>query len=139
MRKLHNGIILPRYFNSDADLERLKCSHCVKARANNPLDVPDIDFFNEHLKYLSLLRERCDFPFIITSGFRCLKHEIEVAKPPGARHAHTRAASDIYCVDSHRRGEIYRHAIALGFLGIYHKENFVHVDRLPERGKLMIW
>lgn len=80
------------------------------------------------LDQLDALRTACDFPFIITSGFRHpLEHPIEAAKVVPGTHAQGIAA-DIKIKGSHQRYRVVSEAMKLGFTGVGVASNFVHVD-----------
>ncbi len=81
----------------------------------------------EFLQRLELLREACGFPFIITSGYRSVKHSVEAKKVIGGTHTQGIAA-DIAVSDGTQRRAIVEAAISLGFNGIGVNDNFVHVD-----------
>ena len=76
---------------------------------------------------LDLLRARCGFPFIITSGYRSEDHPIEAKKEKAGTHAQGIAA-DIKVSDGTQRFKIVQEAISLGFSGIGVASSFVHVD-----------
>tara|TARA_R110002051_G_scaffold301571_1_gene369486 strand:+ start:242 stop:616 length:375 start_codon:yes stop_codon:yes gene_type:complete len=76
---------------------------------------------------LDLLRARCGFPFIITSGYRSEDHPIEAKKEKAGTHAQGIAA-DIKVRDGVQRFRIVQEAISLGFSGIGVAHSFVHVD-----------
>ena len=81
---------------------------------------------------LDLLRARCGFPFIITSGYRSEDHPIEAKKEKAGTHAQGIAA-DIKVSDGVQRFRIVQEAISLGFSGIGVARGFVHVDiRSPD-------
>jgi len=74
------------------------------------------------------LRELCDFPFVITSGYRSDKHSAERDKPNGGG-THTKGiAADIAVSSGFERYMIVEKAIELGFKGIGVAKEFVHVD-----------
>lgn len=80
----------------------------------------------EFLKSISHLRQICDFPFVITSGFRSKNHSAEKSKKtPGT---HTRGiAADVAVSGGSQRMAIVKHASAMGMsVGI--AKTFVHVD-----------
>ncbi len=80
------------------------------------------------LELLDILRERCGFPFVITSGFRSTKHSAEVSKPNGGG-THTKGiAADIAVSNGSQRMMIVKQAANLGFNGIGVANGFVHVD-----------
>ena len=76
---------------------------------------------------LDLLRARCGFPFVITSGFRSEDHPIEAKKETPGTHAQGIAA-DIKVTDGTQRFKIVEEAIKMGFSGIGVASQFVHVD-----------
>ena len=81
---------------------------------------------------LDLLRARCGFPFVITSGYRSEDHPIEAKKEKAGTHAQGIAA-DIKVTNGYQRFRIVEKAIALGFTGIGVARGFVHVDiRSPD-------
>ena len=79
------------------------------------------------LSRLDELREKCGFPFVITSGYRDPTHSIEAAKPKPGTHAQGIAA-DIQVVDSVQRHILLTNAFLLGFRGIGIDKSFIHVD-----------
>tara|TARA_R110001599_G_scaffold59739_1_gene166065 strand:- start:3203 stop:3583 length:381 start_codon:yes stop_codon:yes gene_type:complete len=74
------------------------------------------------------LRERCGFPFIITSGYRSLAHPIERAKKTNTGTHAQGIAADIKVIDGVQRFKIVAEAIKMGFTGIGVASNFIHVD-----------
>ena len=76
---------------------------------------------------LDLLRARCGFPFVITSGYRSPEHPIESRKEKAGTHAQGIAA-DIKVTDGTQRFKIVEEAIKMGFSGIGVAGVFVHVD-----------
>mgnify|MGYP005997352067 FL=1 len=79
------------------------------------------------LSMLDILREKCDFPFIINSGYRSVNHSIERKKKTLGTHTKGIAA-DIKVANGMQRRKIVNNAIALGFNGVGVHDNFVHVD-----------
>src|SRR6056300_680552 len=57
-------------------LEEFACKHCGKNEISHDL----IDKLQE-------LREECEFPFIVTSGYRCSEHPAEINKDKPGMHA----------------------------------------------------
>ena len=101
-----------KYFKT----EEFNCTHSGENRM-------DITFLN----LLDTLRDVCGFPFVITSGYRCPWHPVELKKKaPGT---HTKGiAADIQVSNGQQRLSIVKHAIELGFTGIGVAKGFVHVD-----------
>lgn len=81
----------------------------------------------EFIHSLDELREKCGFPFTITSGYRSERHSIEAAKQAPGTHAQGIAA-DIAVVNGSQRRSIIKHALDLGFGGIGVAKTFVHLD-----------
>ena len=76
---------------------------------------------------LDLLRRKCGFPFVITSGYRDPSHPIEARKEKVGTHAQGIAA-DIKVNDGTQRYKLVNEAIKMGFTGIGIAGEFVHVD-----------
>ena len=96
------------------------------------------DMCLEFLKALSHLRQICDFPFVITSGFRSKNHSVEKAKKakknPGT---HTQGiAADIKVSGGAQRLAIVKHASAMG-MSVGVARTFVHVD--TRKTEQMCW
>lgn len=82
----------------------------------------------DFLFLLDELRERCGFPFTITSGYRHPTHPVEAAKDRPGTHSQGIAA-DIKVNNGHQRRRIVDEALKMGvFQGIGVAEGFVHVD-----------
>ncbi len=86
---------------------------------------------------LDSLRESCDFPFKITSGYRDRTHSAEINKTTVGQHT-LGCAADIYIDNGVRRYKIVQQAILLGFKGIGIAKTFVHVDTRTSDHKV-IW
>lgn len=91
---------------------------------------------HEFVAALDELRERCNFPFVITSGYRSPKHSVEAAKERPGRHSEGIAA-DIQVSYGVQRHKVVEHAIDLGFTGIGVAKTFVHVDQ--REGQHVLW
>ena len=78
---------------------------------------------------LDELRERCGFPFTITSGYRSVNHSAERSKKKGGTHTQGIAA-DIAVSNGVERMKIVKEALDMGFggIGVSHSGGFVHVD-----------
>lgn len=81
----------------------------------------------ELIHALDELRERCGFPFVITSGYRHPSHSAEVNKPRPGRHTEGIAA-DIKVNNGFERMNIVHEALKMGFSGIGVHREFVHLD-----------
>ena len=87
-------------------------------------------FFDEKtLEMLNEARKIAGIPFIITSGYRCEKHNKEVGGVVGS--AHTKGlAVDIRFRNSNELFKIIKGLIMAGFvrIGINYKSKFIHTD-----------
>ena len=82
---------------------------------------------SEFMEKVDELRDRCGFPFVITSGFRSAQHPIEANKDVPGTHAQGIAA-DIKITNAAQRYTIIREALEMGFAGIGVASDFIHVD-----------
>lgn len=89
---------------------------------------------------LDLLRARCGFPFVITSGYRSPEHPIESRKEKAGTHAQGIAA-DIKVSTAQQRYTLVEEAIKMGFGGIGIHSVFVHIDMRSVDGnaKPVMW
>jgi len=87
----------------------------------------DNEISDDLLLKIDLLRARCGFPFVITSGYRSEDHPIERKKEKAGTHAQGIAA-DIKVSNGTQRYTIVEEAIKMGFTGIGVADGFVHVD-----------
>ena len=81
----------------------------------------------EFIHMLDELRERCGFPFTITSGYRSTQHTAERSKEKGGTHTQGIAA-DIAVLNGFQRMNIVHEALKMGFGGIGVARTFVHID-----------
>ena len=89
----------------------------------------------EFIKGLDHLRQTCNFPFVITSGFRALTHSIEAKKTKGGTHTQGIAA-DIKVSGGAQRLAVVKHASAMG-MSVGVAKTFVHVD--TRKTEQMCW
>jgi zinc D-Ala-D-Ala carboxypeptidase len=101
-----------RYFK----IEEFDCS-ATGRNAMNPAFLERIDE----------LRHRCNFPFLITSGYRAETHPIEAEKPKPGTHSKGIAA-DIAVSNGADRYKLLTTALQMGFTGIGVAKTFIHVD-----------
>jgi zinc D-Ala-D-Ala carboxypeptidase len=97
-------------------LEEFNCTHTNK----NEMDPVFIH-------RLDLLRERCGFPFRITSGYRDATHPAEARKDKPGTH-NQGIAADIAVSNGFERMNIVHEALKLGFGGIGVSKSFIHID-----------
>ena len=117
---------MARYFSPEDDSRLYTCSETGEQGIN-------LDFVDA----LDMLRELCDFPFAISSGYRSPRHSKEKDKPDGPGQHSAGIAADIRVRGGVQRWAIVEHAIALGFTGIGVAKTFVHVDTRP--GNSVMW
>lgn len=90
----------------------------------------------ESVQRLERLRVRCGFPFTVTSGARCPKHNLEVATT-GEGGPHTKGQAFDIAIAGAQALELVDHAREEGFTGIGvkqkgpHQERIIHLDDLP--------
>ena len=97
-------------------LSEFACSHTGK----NEMD-------SSFLSKLDELRDRCGFPFVITSAYRDITHPVEAKKNKGGTHTQGIAA-DIRVSNGTQKYTIVKEAMAMGFTGIGIANTFIHVD-----------
>ena len=98
-------------------------------------DCPDcgenrMDF--DFLEMLITARSYADIPFVITSGYRCEKHNKKVGGSKTSSHLIGKAA-DIYCPDVKTRFRIVYGLIQAEFTRIEHGKNYIHTDTDPAK------
>lgn len=76
---------------------------------------------------LQRLRNVCDFPFVITSGYRCINHPVEAKKVNGGGTHYLGHGFDIKATPAEQE-IIEREALKLGFTGIGRGSTFIHLD-----------
>lgn len=99
--------------------KELSCQHCGEYK-----------FDKEFLNLLNNIREECDFPFVISSGYRCVEHPIESSK--GRVGAHTTGCAVDIAVSGDKALKVLEVAMKHGVkrIGINQKGKgrFIHLD-----------
>lgn len=109
--------------------QELECKCCKKL----PWPGPRI------ANHLQLLRDKVSFPMVITSGYRCKKHNDKVGGHPNSHHTREDSlAVDVACEDSHERAKLLANAASCGFHGIGIAKDFVHLD-MRDAAKACVW
>ena len=85
---------------------------------------------------LDELRERCGFPFTITSGYRNRTHSVEAKKKTVGKHV-LGIAADISVSDGNQKYIIIKNAMEMGFGGVGVAKTFIHVD--DRNGVPVVW
>lgn len=106
---------LTDHFESDEFL-----CHCGKCGDGNRMQ-PEFIFKLQRMRHL------IDRPIVITSGYRCRFHNIDIGGHPGSQHVLGNAA-DLMVEGSAHRYDLLRYATEVGFTGIGVASTFVHVD-----------
>ncbi len=99
----------------------------------------------EFMDRLEILRGVARFPFVITSGYRCPKHNDAVSST-GRSGPHTSGQAVDIAVSGNKALRLIALAVEAGFTGVGVKQHgssrFVHVDDLPAaegRPRPWIW
>lgn len=104
-------------------LSEFACKHCGENKIRH-----------EFVDKLDLLRQRVDFPLIVTSGYRCPVHNARVSST-GTRGPHTTGWAADLGVDRERAYRVLEEALRMGFSGIGVNQKgggrFIHLDMLP--------
>ena len=108
-------------------IEEFACSCCGK----NKIDP-------QFVKKLDEARRLAKIPFIITSGYRCEKHNKEVGGKADSAHLKG-VAADISCQTSTSRYLIVNALIRAGFNRIGIAKDFIHCDIDKDKLQEVIW
>jgi len=105
-----------------------RCSYAECEESNQFMD-------ERFLELIFKVRAQLDFPFYVTSGFRCVKHNRDVG---GAKNSyHTKGlAVDIAMYNDYDRYELLEQLMAHGLSAIIYK-SFVHIELRPGQPKLL--
>lgn len=87
---------------------------------------------------LNIARELARTPFIITSGFRCERHNKEVQGKKNSSHLKGLAA-DIKATNSRERYNILLALLNVGFTRLGVAKNFIHVDLDISKPENVLW
>ena len=103
--------------------EEFACSHSGEQKMNY-----------EFVEKLQKLRSACDFPFVISSGYRCVEHPIEASKSRAGAHT-TGCAVDV-AVSGDKALKVLEVAMKHGVkrIGVNQKGKgrFIHLDMAEE-------
>ena len=98
------------------DVSEFDCKHT----GNNQME-------ERFLLMIDQLRERCGFPFKITSGYRDPSHPVEARKKKPGTHSKGIAA-DVFVANGNQAYILMKNAFEMGFTGIARGKTFVHLD-----------
>ena len=96
--------------------EELRCKCCGKVKINP-----------EFLKKFDVARSHSKVPYIITSGYRCSKHNKEVGGKENSLHTKGEAV-DILTNTDRKRYYVLGSLLSAGFTHIGIAKDFIHVD-----------
>ena len=100
----------------DFSIKELSCPCCGAYAMQKPF-----------LDKLQELRDLYSRPMIITSGYRCERHNAAVKGEKDSQHLYGNAV-DIHCIDSAERFLLVRLAYQVGFRGFGTDAAFLHID-----------
>ncbi len=98
----------------------------------------DTGAFRQFVYKLQVARNYAGIPFIITSGYRCPKHNKAVGGSPGSSHI-LGIAADIRVRSSAERFKIVEGLMIAGFTRIGIAASFVHVDIDTDKPNCVMW
>jgi hypothetical protein len=91
------------------------------------------------LQKLDVARDLAKVKFKISSGFRCIRHDLKVRDgKPGGSHPKG-VAADIQTTGSHSRYKILTALLQVGFYRIGIAKDFIHVDDDTTKPPKIIW
>ena len=98
-----------------------------------------IEVIDKHfLEKLDEARFMAGVPFVITSGYRCRKHNAEVGGASSSAHRLGKAA-DIKCTNSRNRFLIIDALIKAGFKRIGVGKDFINADLNETADQVVMW
>jgi len=103
------------------------CKHCGEVKIESEL-----------IEILEELRKDLKMPVVITSAYRCAKHNQEIGGVPSSAHVRGYAV-DIRVLDSRTRFYVVRWLLERGINRIGIGRDFIHFDLDPEKPKNVIW
>lgn len=111
--------ISPNYW-----LTEFQCRHCGVVKIANRL-----------VELLEEATRRSGVKFLISSGYRCEEYNKEVGGVPNSYHVQGLAVDILLPPDFKSLDDFAKFLESVGFrgIGIYRKQNFVHVDLGPRR------
>lgn len=90
------------------------------------------------IEKLTIARHNAGIPFVISSGYRCQKHNREVGGVEDSAHTNGFAA-DIHVHNSRERFLMLKSLFAVGFSRIGIGKDFIHVDDDYSKPRKVVW
>ena len=115
--------------NNFADHE-FRCP-CCEMLSNSDAFIPFVE-------RLQKARDKARIPFVITSGYRCPRHNAEIGGVPDSSHMKGIAA-DIRIRSNRERFLILNGLMYAGFRRIGVKHTYIHVDMDPDKSQFVTW
>lgn len=121
-----SGLIVPdrNYFKQS----EFACKCGCKVNGINP----------KIIEMLNTARYIAGVPFVISSGYRCPKHNFDVGGVPNSSHTNG-SAVDIVCSKDSDRFRIILGLLVSGFTRIGISADFIHADIDTKKTKKVIW
>ena len=94
----------------------------------------------DFMQKLQELRDKCNFPLPVNSGFRCKKHNTRIGGHPDSAHM-AGLACDLD-VNGIRARVVIQKALEMGFEGVGISQSgskFVHLDMKPRKNGKAVW
>jgi zinc D-Ala-D-Ala carboxypeptidase len=86
----------------------------------------------DYMNKIDIARDHARVPFVVNSGYRCLKHNTEVGGTKNSSHMEG-YAGDVKAQNNHHRYRIVRGLIIAGFTRILIYQTFIHADIDPNK------
>ena len=120
------------------DIDEFRCPCCGKV-------IDNIEF-RRFVVFLQTARSYASFPFVITSGYRCPKHNAEVGGVPDSAHTkglavdiRVRSTTESAAAGNHRRFAIVDALREANFKRIGVHELYIHVDMDADKPQYTMW
>lgn len=110
------------------EYKEFECPCCKKNKT-------DLFFIHK----LDVARDCTGIPFIITSGYRCEKHNKKVGGRDNSSHLVTAADIEVQRENKQVRFKIVRGLIQVGFNRIGVNHSFIHVDDDKNKTGELLW
>lgn len=109
-----------------------------------PCGCGKADMDQDSLEMFYLMRKACEFPWIITSGYRCPGYNMQISST-GAEGPHTTGKAMDIAISGEKAHQLITLAANFGIKGIGvsqkgdHSSRFIHIDFIDEGTRPWIW